>query len=566
MNHKKLAALLVLSAVFVSSSCGTNPQSSSATSFDSSHATTSAFSSSSTSASSISATPASESSEPPSIPSSSSIDSTDESSASKESSLIDSSDPYSSIQSESISEDLSRSEEESSVSEESKFSSSENPTSSTRSEESSDSSPEDSSLTSESQSSQDSHEGLTPTEGLQYRLNSDGTGYIFTLYRGDAETIVIASEYNGLPVLEIGDGINSVISSPSIYRGAASRVIIPDSVVSINASAFLLKSQLISLTIGKNVEKIGNNAFSTCEKLVEIYNLSSLVLEKGSEDFGSVARYAKDIYTSQDAPSKIMITQEGHTLYQSDQEVDFLSASPRSTFLDIPEGVTSIHPYACVNNLGIVQVTLPSTLQSIGDYAFYYCYKLIEVINHSELALAIGSESAQDYRYFGGILASALSVSSSSKESMLTYEYPYVSYMADDGLALAAYLGEEEHIAIAGKFTIIGGYAFYWNKVSTSVSFSEGTTTIKKAAFSNCNFTSISFPASLTHLDSGVLDSTNTIKSVVFADTMSWKVYRGAADLTGTEISPESLSDPAQAATYLRATYRSYIWEKSKAE
>ena len=57
--------------------------------------------------------------------------------------------------------------------------------------------------------------------------------------------------------------------------------------------AFCGCSQLMSIVIPENITKIdGYWAFEGCYNLVEVYNLSSLKIEKGSEQNGSVALYA----------------------------------------------------------------------------------------------------------------------------------------------------------------------------------------------------------------------------------------------------------------------------------
>ena len=45
----------------------------------------------------------------------------------------------------------------------------------------------------------------------------------------------------------------------------------------------------------------------------------------------------------------------------------------------IPEGVTTIEPYAFANLTALKKVTLPSTLTTIGVGAFYGCYNLTEI-------------------------------------------------------------------------------------------------------------------------------------------------------------------------------------------
>ena len=69
------------------------------------------------------------------------------------------------------------------------------------------------------------------------------------------------------------------------------------------------------MTVGSRVESIGNYAFQCCYKLVEVYNLSALNITKGIIANGYVGYYAKDIYTSDTAQSKLFTDASGYQFY-----------------------------------------------------------------------------------------------------------------------------------------------------------------------------------------------------------------------------------------------------------
>ena len=69
-------------------------------------------------------------------------------------------------------------------------------------------------------------------------------------------------------------------------------IVIPDSVTSIGSCAFEYCTSLMSVTIGKSVTNIDIGAFQYCNKLFDIVNKSQLPIEKFSNDYGAVAKYA----------------------------------------------------------------------------------------------------------------------------------------------------------------------------------------------------------------------------------------------------------------------------------
>ena len=102
-----------------------------------------------------------------------------------------------------------------------------------------------------------------PSEGLDYTLNNNGSGYSVSGIGTCTDTeIVIPSSYEGLPVQGIANGAfqnNTTITS----------VFIPDSVTSIGDNAFF-NSSITSATIPNSVTSMGVKVFYLCKKLVTV--------------------------------------------------------------------------------------------------------------------------------------------------------------------------------------------------------------------------------------------------------------------------------------------------------
>ncbi len=108
------------------------------------------------------------------------------------------------------------------------------------------------------------------SEGLEFTLSKDGTGYSLTGIGSCTDTeIVIQDTYNNLPVTRI---------EADVFRNQASitSVVIPDSVTYIGYGVFADCASLTNIVIGNSVEYIGYHAFAACTSLTSITIPSSV--------------------------------------------------------------------------------------------------------------------------------------------------------------------------------------------------------------------------------------------------------------------------------------------------
>ena len=333
------------------------------------------------------------------------------------------------------------------------------------------------------------------TEGLKYTLLADDT-YEVTGYDGTATEINIPSTYNGKPVTSIGDVAFYTCTSLTSIE-------IPSSVTNIGVGAFVSCSSLTSITIPNSVKSIGDSAFYDCYRLVEVYNLSSLKITKGSSDNGYVGMYALDVYTDKNAPSKLtkendfVIHTEGNvkTLvgYFGDRtsiEIPNSVTSIRDwafsncsslTSITIPNSVTGIGDWAFVGCSSLTSITIPNSVTSIGDWAFSNCYRLVEVYNLSSLNITKGSS---DNGYVG---THALDIyTDKNAPSKLTKENDFVIHTEGNVKTLVGYFGDRTSITIPNSVTSIGYGAFSNCSSLTSVTIPNSVTSIRDYAFESC--------------------------------------------------------------------------------
>lgn len=154
----------------------------------------------------------------------------------------------------------------------------------------------------------------------------------------------------------IGSGVESIGSYAFYNCSKIEAVSIPDTVTEIGTGAFYGNTSITTLIIPEKVTKIGNAAFNGCTKLNILYFYPKKCKTAGSESYPP-----------------------------------FSGCSALST-IAFGDGVEIIPDY-CFALTGITSLTLPDTVKTVGEGAFYGCKKLINVTLPSTL-------STLEYRVF----------------------------------------------------------------------------------------------------------------------------------------------------------------------
>lgn len=140
--------------------------------------------------------------------------------------------------------------------------------------------------------------------GCTLTLSKDGTYYYVSNADYNLSEIIIPSTYYGKPVKTIGSNSFDEINKYNRIE----RVIIPDSVVTINKGAFEGCDSLQFVSIGDGVTTIGKSAFRWCRKL------TTVVMGKSVTNIGEAAfQYCERLSTvyykgTQEEWSKVYIT------------------------------------------------------------------------------------------------------------------------------------------------------------------------------------------------------------------------------------------------------------------
>ena len=312
---------------------------------------------------------------------------------------------------------------------------------------------------------------------LAYKLSEDGTYYIVTgMGECNISDIVIPDTYNGLPVKEIG---KSAFASDFTITS----VVIGNNVTSIGEYAFNACFNLTSVTIGKNVKDIPDQLFSLSLYLVEVYNLSNLNIEKGSENYGWVGYYAEDIYTSLDEPSKLK-TSNGMIYYVNDDEK--IAMKPVDIFSP--------------------SVIIEEDCTKVEENAFFISREwLTEIYNLSSIDIRneIGN------KFYG------------YKEDLYIYTSLDEPSKLKTSNGMIYYVTDKEKIAIRPETIKVDWEHECLVFDKGEIVIDDDCTRIGKNAFTISNLTSITIPNSVTSIGSSAFEKCSSLLSVTIGNSVT---------------------------------------------
>ena len=279
------------------------------------------------------------------------------------------------------------------------------------------------------------------------------------VYEGSCGTNVRYSLDTSTGLLSItGTGaMNNYSSSSSVpwysYRSYIKVVEIADGVTSIGEYAFFDCSKLTSVTIGNSVTSIGSGAFAGCyfEKN-DFINNSSLDAEANNYWGATIVDSRNDGF----------VIKDGTLLKYIGNDVS----------VTIPNSVTSIGNYAFYDCSGLTSVTIGNSVTSIRTDAFIECSALKKVIV-KDIAAWCGIN-------FGGYSSNPL-------------YYAHHIYSDENT--------EITNLIIPNSVTSIGNYAFSGCSGLASVTIHNSVTSIGSRAFQGCSgLTSVTIPNSVTSI------------------------------------------------------------------
>lgn len=237
-----------------------------------------------------------------------------------------------------------------------------------------------------------------PLYGGKAALYSNGVE-VTEIKGSDGLTAIPAFAFYGcksLQSIDIPSGVTNI--GDSAFRGCTDlqTVNMPSSVTSIGVSAFRDCTGIKSVTVPSEVASIDNYAFSGCSDITKVNYLGTLKgwceIAFGNSSSNPLCGGKAQLYLSDIEVTEI-------------KDLDGLAVIPAYAFnglrinsVIVPSSVTSIGDYAFSGCTDLQSITIGKGVQSIGDYAFSGCTSLTTVNWNATECTEAGRYSAPIFR------------------------------------------------------------------------------------------------------------------------------------------------------------------------
>ena len=311
-------------------------------------------------------------------------------------------------------------------------------------------------------------------------------------------------------------------------------------VTSIGDHAFFNCSSLTSVTIGNNITSINSNSFCGCNSLTSVvWNA------KNYQDFTS--------------------TSTPFYYYNSRFTENNFDLRSHITSFTFGNNVERIPAYLCYGMSNLTSVSIPSSVTSIGDYAFVGCN--INEIHYQGTITKWCKKSwypssiSSNYTLYVGtskVTSWTLPNIANINERAFYGCSSLTSVTIGNGVTSIgewafAYCISLTSVTIPNSVTSIGESAFYGCSSLTSVTIPNSVTSIGSSAFSGCTgLTSVTIGNSVTSIGSSAFSGCSGLTSVTIGNSVTsigYEAFEGCNGLTSVTI-PNSITSIGGSAFY----------------
>lgn len=318
----------------------------------------------------------------------------------------------------------------------------------------------------------------------------------------------------GLPTLVIPNSVKVIGANAFKSTTNLASVIIGSGIETIDECVFSGATNLTHVTLGENVTEIKELAFYGCDRLIEIYNRSALLITNDNSN-GCIGKNAKYVYTDGEK-SRITITDDGFIFYEEGDTVYLVATNSLAGKLIFPTDFNGksyvIADYAFSGRTHFTDVVFNSGIEKIGKDAFLNCSKVknVKITSLEEwLKIELASEYSNPMCYAENL------------------------YIADSEIGV-------DSVAIPESITVIGAYAFSGATMLTDVKLHDGITEIQKNAFYRCN--AMKLEKGIYTVDGWIVDVSTTVTSI----TIKKDTVKGISNDAFDGVKLETATMPAE--------------------
>lgn len=343
----------------------------------------------------------------------------------------------------------------------------------------------------------------TTEDGLfEYELDLKGAyyGMRITRYKGpDSGEVVIPKTIGGYEVKWIGDRY----SGAAVFQGCTgiTSIVIPDSVISIDRSAFSGCTSLAEITVSPD-----NKNYSSVDGVLFNKDGSELIIyPKGN---------GRSAYTVPDGVTSI--------------SGSAFSGCTSLKEIVIPDSVTSIGESAFSGCTSLSKVKLSNNLRIIQERTFYDCTSLAEIVIPDSVTEISGRI---DTEYYGGAFIGCTSLAEIVIPDSVTK------------IGVSAFLGctSLSKVKLPKNLTSINSDVFYGCTSLTEITIPDSVTKIGSSAFSGCtSLSKVDLPKTLTTIEAGTFRDCTSLAEIDIPDSVTeigWSAFEGCTSLAKVKLS-----------------------------
>ena len=349
----------------------------------------------------------------------------------------------------------------------------------------------------------------------------------------------------GLTSVEIPEGITTIGYEAFMHCSGLTSISLPASLEKIGERAFSHCSGLSSsITIPENVTIIGYDAFAYCDKLTSLYvsNLKPWYDMEYNEHFFESEKNYRLYFNGEELTNLEIPTGQVNGVFGST-----FSHCISLKSVTIPEGVTEIVGYAFQGCSGLTFISLPASLEKIGEDAFgssplleevvinattpptmsYYAFR--DVYSHATLYVPLGTSDSYQASYPWNRFSVINERSNVVPEGRIEFQSPTIEALCvknwdtnGDG-----YLTETEAAAVKSLGTVF--------KECKGTSFNElryftGITEIDAEAFWSSELTSVTIPAGIKSIGKDAFKNSSVLTIITSEVTDPFAIDDGTFD------------------------------------